>query len=298
VYDNPNTKKEDVEWTYKKVDGYVPIYAYIGEEGYVCNAEMREGGKHSQCDGTVEFLEDTLRYAKHLTTTKILVRMDSGNDSLDNIKLFVKEDVDFIIKRYCLGESLDEWLEIATRNGARTDPREGKVVCTGSVYRVRKGLEKPVRIMIQVADITTEANGQMLLWPEIDVETWWTSLDVPEEEVIRLYKEHATCEQFHSEIKTDIGLERFPSGKFETNAAILILAAIAYNILRVIGQEALSKGRKLTRHEVGRLRAKTVINRFMFIAGRVIKHARQIFITLGRSNIWRQTFIELYTAFV
>jgi hypothetical protein len=298
VHDNSNTKKEGVEWTYKKVDGYSPIYAYIGEEGYVCNTEMREGGKHSQCTGTLDFLGDTLRYAKQLTSAKLLVRMDSGNDSLDNIKLFEKGDVDFIIKRNCRGESLDNWLETAMKNGTRTDPRDGKAVYTGSIYRSRKGLEKPVRIVFQVADITSAANGQMLLWPEIDVETWWTSLDIPDEEVIGLYKEHATCEQFHSEIKTDIGLERFPSGKFDTNAVILLLAALAYNILRVIGQKALRTGRRLTRHDVSRLRAKTVINRFMFIAGRIISHARQFFMTFGRSNIWRETFTELYESFV
>ena len=35
--------------------------------------------------------------------------------------------------------------------------------------------------------------------------------------VIALYREHATSEQFHSEFKTDLDLERLPSGKFDTN---------------------------------------------------------------------------------
>jgi hypothetical protein len=211
--------------------------------------------------------------------------------------LFIKEDADFVIKRNCRGESLDNWLYTAMRHGTRTEPRAGKVTYTGSVYRKREGVGEPLRIVFQVSEITHSANGQILLLPEIDVETWWTSLDCPEEEVIQLYCDHATCEQFHSEIKTDIGLERFPSGKFDTNAAILLLAALAYNILRVIGQEALRTGTKLTRHNVKRLRAKTVINRFMYIAGRVISHARQTFMTFGRSNIWRQTFTELYETF-
>jgi hypothetical protein len=297
VHDNSNTKKEGVEWTYKGVDGYAPIYAYIGEEGYVCNAKLREGSKHSQCAGTVDFMADTLRLAKLFTTEKLLVRLDSGNDSLDNIKLFVKEDADFIIKRNCRGESLDKWLEIAEKHGARTEPRDGKTLYTGSVYREKKGLDEPLRIVFEVSERTTAANGQVLIMPEIEVETWWTSLKNPEEEIIRSYRDHATCEQFHSEIKTDIGLERFPSGKFATNAAILLLAALAFNILRVIGQSALRTGAKLTRRDVKRLRAKTVINRFMLIAGRVITHAREVFLTLGRSNIWRHTFMKLYAAF-
>jgi hypothetical protein len=223
--------------------------------------------------------------------------MDSGNDSLDNIKLFAKNDVDFIIKRNCRGESLDDWLEIAEKNGVRSDPREGKTLYIGSVYRNRKGLKEPLRIVFRVSERTSQPDGQLLLLPEIEVDTWWTSLGNPEMEIIRSYCDHATCEQFHSEIKTDIGLERFPSGKFATNAAILLLAALAFNILRIIGQSALRIGENLTRHDVKRLRDKTVINRFIFIAGRIISHAREIFLTLGRSNVWRHTFTRLYETF-
>ena len=36
-FDNSKTKKEGVSWTYKKFDGYAPIFAYVGEEGYLTN---------------------------------------------------------------------------------------------------------------------------------------------------------------------------------------------------------------------------------------------------------------------
>jgi len=283
--------------TYKGVDGYAPIYAYIGEEGYVCNVELREGNCHSQCEGTVEFLEDTIRLAKRIALQKLLARMDSGNDALDNIKLFIKEKVDYIIKRNLRGESLEGWLETAKQYGKIVpNTREGKTVYIGSVLRER-GLEHPIRIVFKVTERTMLANGQLLIMPNIDVQTWWTSLECSEEDVIRLYREHATCEQFHSEIKSDIGLERFPSGYFDTNAAILKLAALALNILRIIGQTALDSDVKLTRHDVRRLRAKTVMKRLIFIAGHVVSHARQTFLGLGRSNIWRDAFVRLYTAF-
>ncbi len=141
------------------------------------------------------------------------------------------------------------------------------------------------------------ANGQILITPDIDAQTWWTSLEYPEDDVIRLYREHAICEQFHSEIKSDIGLERFPSGSFDTNAAILKLAALSLNILRVIGQTALGLDQNLNRHNVKRLRAKTVMKRLILIAGHVVSHARQMFLGLGRSNIWRGVFLRLYEAF-
>ena len=295
VHDNSKTKKEGVERTYLGIDGYAPMYAYLGEEGYLCNAELREGKCHSQ-SGTDEFLLETLRLARRITPERLLVRMDSGNDALDNIKVCIKEGCDYIIKRNLRQESIDGWFETAKEAGSASSPREGKTVYTGSVLRDR-GLDNPVRIVFQVTARTILANRQLLIVPDIDVQTWWTSLGNPEGDIIRLYREHAVCEQFHSEIKSDIGLERFPSGRFDTNAAILKLAALAYNILRVIGQTALSGDAKLTRHDVRRLRAKTVMKRLIFIASHITSHARQFFLSLGRSNIWRETFQRVHGSF-
>ena len=59
-------------------------------------------------------------------------------------------------------------------------------------------------------------------------------------DVIELYKDHATHEQFHSEFKTDMDLERLPSGKFDTNFLVCAMAAVAMNILRLIGQNTSS----------------------------------------------------------
>ncbi len=116
-HDNSKTKKEGVARTYKGVDGYAPIYAYIGEEGYACNVELREGDCHSQCEGTVDFLADSLRLARKITPEKLLVRLDSGNDALANIKLFRQEKVDYLIKRNLRKESAEDWLETAKACG-------------------------------------------------------------------------------------------------------------------------------------------------------------------------------------
>ena len=54
-FDNFCSHKVGVSRTYKNFDGYAPIFAYIGTEGYLCNAELREGKQHCQ-SGTPEFL--------------------------------------------------------------------------------------------------------------------------------------------------------------------------------------------------------------------------------------------------
>jgi hypothetical protein len=63
--------------------------------------------------------------------------------------------------------------------------------------------------------------------PEIELEGWWTSLWSPCEEIIAYYAEHATSEQFHSELKPDLDIERLPPGKFATNALLLACAQLA-----------------------------------------------------------------------
>lgn len=46
-------------------------------------------------------------------------------------------------------------------------------------------------------------------------------------------------EQLHSDFKTDLDLTRLPSGKFSTNYLVCQLAAVAMDILRLIGQRGL-----------------------------------------------------------
>ena len=92
---------------------------------------------------------------------------------------------------------------------------------------------------------------------------------------------HGTHEQFHSEFKTDLDLERLPSGKFATNDLVLSLAMLAFNILRAIGQATLISPDSPVRHTAKRWRIKTVMQEIIGIAARVILHARRITLGLG-----------------
>jgi hypothetical protein len=86
--DNSKTSKEGVSRTYKGFDGYAPIMAYIGDEGFLVNTELREGKQHSQ-KGTPDFLRETLRLAHQMTDQQLLIRMDSGNDAAENLGILI-----------------------------------------------------------------------------------------------------------------------------------------------------------------------------------------------------------------
>jgi len=82
-------------WTYKKVDGYAPIFAYLGEEGYPVHCQLREGKQHCQ-DGTPEFLKEAIGYPRQITGTPLLVCLDVGNDDQENMKVCRQQKVDYI----------------------------------------------------------------------------------------------------------------------------------------------------------------------------------------------------------
>jgi len=45
-FDNSHTNKEGVSRTYNGVDGYAPMAAYLGQEGYGLELELRAGSQH------------------------------------------------------------------------------------------------------------------------------------------------------------------------------------------------------------------------------------------------------------
>ncbi|WLR41464.1 IS1380 family transposase [Bacillus carboniphilus] len=295
-FDNSNTKKEGVSRTYKGCDGYAPNFSYLGQEGYIVNVELREGKTHVQ-KGTDHFLQESIRYAKQITDLPLLIRLDGGNDSADNLKVCDEEKVDFIIKRNPRRENPETWLMIAKERGKEIEAREGKRIFYGSVEATPKKMGKPVRQIYKVVERTIDRNGQILLVPEIEFESYWTSLNIEPEQVIPLYHEHGTCEQFHSELKTDLDLERFPSGKFATNDLILHLGCFVYNLLRIIGQESLKGSDAPLKKKVFRRRIKKVIQNLITIASKMVRHARKVYLKFGKNSPWFHTFRRIYSVF-
>ena len=295
--DNSKSKKEGVSRTYKGFDVYAPMMAYIGTEGYAINFELREGKQHCQ-KGTVEFLQETIKLCHKLTDKPLLIRLDSGNDSIDNVAVLMDTGCFFIIKRNLRRESTDDWFEMAKQYFQNVNsPRDGKTVYIGSDWKTvtskQFNKEFTLRTGYEITERTIDKYGQFNLVPDVEVETWWTNLGDPDEEIIRLYHAHGECEQFHSEVKTDMDLERLPSGKFATNALILELGMIAYNILRMIGQGTIGERAPRQKRDVKRRRLRTVISNLIMLAGHVTMHARQLIIGLGKSNVWRHIFSDI-----
>ena len=108
--DNSKTHKEGVAHTYKGFDGYAPMMAYIGTEGFPANTELRKGNQHCQCN-TPAFIRQTLRPGHQLADRQLLVRMDAGNDAAENLGILIEDGSWFIVKRNLRrGESKEDWI--------------------------------------------------------------------------------------------------------------------------------------------------------------------------------------------
>jgi hypothetical protein len=308
--DNGDSSKELVGRTYAGVDGYCPIAAYLGSLGYCLELSLRPGVQHSAKETQYD-LQRVLPMAVSLVTTPLLVRADSGFCSLrlfqeiDTQSAALNREVAFIIKwnprntpveTIAAAKALDEstpWLHL----------RRGKRECTWTETLQLEGVDsqgtaatqsepaKPARLarrVYRLTERTIDKHGNTLLLPQNILEGWTTTLpntaSFDAQAIIDLYCDHATHEQFHSEFKSDMDLERLPSGKFDTNYLVCQLAAVAMNLLRLIGQYTLNHKDSPVRHKATRRRIKTVLQEMMYKAARMIHHAGRWVLGLGAND--------------
>jgi len=304
--DNGGTKKELVGRTYAGVDGYCPFAVYLGSLGYCLELALRPGVQHSASESEYNF-ERALPMAASLVLGSLLVRADSGFCSLKLMQEItaqassLKRDIAFLIKwnpRRAPVETIAA-SRVADASTQWVIDRLGKRECVWQESLELAGVgsdANPARRVYRLVERTIDKHGNALLLPEYVLEGWTTTLPqrFSPADIIALYCDHATHEQFHSEFKSDMDLERLPSGKFDTNYLVCQLAAVAMNLLRLIGQNTLNEPDAPMRHSAKRRRIKTVMQELMFKAARMIKHAGRWILGLGESDSGYAVFERHY----
>ena len=280
--DNGGTVKEGVGRTYAGVDGYCPLAAYLGSHGFCLELALRPGVQHSAAETDFN-LERVIPMAQRLSAAgpqaPILARLDSGFDSvriergIEACNRPGQPQVDWLIK---WNPRSTDVAALAARLDADAatqweHPRAGKRVTIWEQPVAVEGIERPVRRVLRLIERSIDKRGQVLIAPELTLEGWTTSLPASfsANDIIALYADHGTHEQFHSEFKTDLDLTRLPSGKFDTNYLVCQLAALAMNILRLMGQRGLLGPDAPVRHNAKRRRIKTVMQELIYRAARL-----------------------------
>jgi hypothetical protein len=170
----------------------------------------------------------------------------------------------------------EEALALPRKAWKRTGRNRREAYLSREEFREFEGKPIPVRRVLKVTKrlewlVQDSPAGHPLIikrWRELEAESWLTSLDLSGAAIFELYSGHATAEQYHSEFKGELDLERMPSNSFKTNGLVLRLGTLAYNVLRLLG--LLGKDVMGYRHPAKRRRMRTIIQELIMVPARIL----------------------------
>lgn len=307
IFDNSDSHKQGVRPTYQhNVDGYAPMMTYLGHQGFLINHQFRSGNFHANCKGTLNYIIETVKLARQLTDRPLLARFDSGNDAMINaVTLSKMEQVNFIIKRNIRSVQYKKMMiqETLKNHLYSIDYQLGINIYHYEKTELLQYFEKDVAVQADVRKIFSlierkvDKYGQLLLHPVYELHAWWTDLDqqaYPVQTIIELYKDHATSEQFHSEYKSELDIQKMPSGKFLTNELILSLSQLTYNIIRFIGENMLTCKNYPLKRKVSRIKIRTVLKKIISLPAKFIIKNKRRCLKIPENNPLSKTFEWIY----
>jgi len=267
---------------------------------------MRPGKQQSQKD-SIPFVKKVLNNANEILSsedyTKVLCRFDSGHDSVDTVNALHSCDVNFIIKKKSKRNDIPE--DLLEKAKSLHDKKVTYAYRSTSVYygyftgmcpAGKDDVTDKAQIAFKIKERYKDKKGNVLLFPEIGVELYWTNLAEDAQTIVKLYRDHATSERYHSEIKTDLNFEKLASGKYRVNKMLLSALTNAYNILRMIGHFTLLNQFDLPEGATGnreRIRMKTVLKDIIYVSARYMRKGKDMVLRLYNKNPWTKLLLQL-----
>jgi hypothetical protein len=215
--------KHGAGYGYTKELGYHPLIATRAGTGELLHVRMRKGSANTQ-RGTKRFIEELVaRLRRAGASGEFIMRFDSGFWSNATIATLGRLDVG-----YTMGVRMVKSVvsAVSTINEESWTPID--YTCDG-IAEVAECLYKGRRLIVRR---TRLVGAQATLWPEWRHFAFLTDLGGPAVEVDAFHREHATVELAIRDLKEGAGLEHVPSGHFFANAAWLVCAALAHDLVR------------------------------------------------------------------
>jgi len=166
--DNSGTRKEAVSRTYQGFDGYTPIAAYLGNEGWSIGLELRPGSQHSARETEYVYERVFPRIERVVPAEQpVLLREDSGFDSArllwakaterDRLQALGRS-FDFICKWNPRQQDKAAWVAQAEAAEAFVETRPGKrtALLSLTVERAVGKIKRPFRLIVRVTERTLD----------------------------------------------------------------------------------------------------------------------------------------------
>jgi hypothetical protein len=266
--------KQGATYGYTRQRGYHPLLATRADTGEILHARMRKGSANSS-RGAQRFVRETIRRVRRAGATgPIVLRADSAFWSAMVITACRDHNVRFSITVRATKavvaaiDGIDEtaWVDIDYTDGGVAQVAE--TTLAGRRLIVRR---------------TRLVGAQAQLWPDWRHHAFITDLDGDAVAVDADHRAHAVVELAIRDLKAGAGLTHCPSGRFNANAAWLVLTALAHNLLRWVA----SLGLRLS----GLVVAKTIRRRYLSLPGRMTRSGRVDTLHLPTRWPWRDALL-------
>jgi hypothetical protein len=240
----------------------------------VLHARLRKGAANT-ARGIARFVDELVaRLRRAGASGELTLRMDSGFWSAKLIQRLRSQQVRYSITvrqtktvRAAIAAIAEQaWVDIAYQPGGVAQVAE--VGFKGDRLIVRR-----VRNLGDQAQLFATWRYHAFVTDRVGTATW---LDAD-------HRRHAVCELAIRDLKAGAGLAHLPSGQFNANAAWLLAATLAHNLLRWTAAIGLG-----TRNE--QLIAKTIRRTLLVLPGRLTCSARRWRLHLPAEWPWAPTF--------
>ena len=254
-------EKQDAQWTYHHVQGYMPLVGYV--DGVCVGHEFREG-KQSPGAGIWAFAQSC--EAGLPAGKRIYFRSDSAayqaavinHYSQPGRSFSITADLDVAVKREIRNLPEAAWQPYRTPEGIATDREIAETVHS------MNGTEEAFRLIV-------------LRWPNPQPNLFAadrycyhavaTNREEPASAVIWKHNQRGNSENWHKELKGGLGMEQMPCGQFEANAMYFAIGVLAYNLAQLLKRQVLPASYRTA--TVTTLRWKVYR-----LAGKLVHHAR------------------------
>jgi Transposase DDE domain group 1 len=255
-------EKQDAQWTYHHVQGYMPLLGYV--DGVCVGHKFREGNE-SPGAGTLEFAQHC--EAALPAGKKIYFRSDSAAYQAAVINHYsqagrsfsITADLDVAVKREIRKLPAGAWQPYRTAAGLATDREIAETVHS------MNGTEQAFRLIV-------------LRWPNpqpnlfaadrYDYHAVASNRQEVASGVIWKHNQRGESENWHKELKGGFGMAQMPCGQFEANALYFALGVLAYNLAQRLKRQVLPASYRTV--TVATLRWKVYR-----LAGKLVRHARR-----------------------
>jgi Transposase DDE domain group 1 len=266
--------KQGAAYGYTHKLGYHPLLATHADTGEVLHARQR-AGQANTARGMTRFVDELIaRVRRAGATGELTIRMDSGFWSAKTIRTLRRHQVHYSItvrltkpvRQQIAAIPEDAWVEICY-------PDTGVAQVAETRYKGDRLIVRRVR----------HRSDQDQLFPTWDYHAFVTDRVGTVGWLDADHRRHATVELCIRDLKAGAGLRHCPSGRFAANAAWLLVATLAHNLLRWAGLLGLGTSSEL-------LVAKTMRRTLLQMPGRLTRSARRFRLHLPAGWPWAPWF--------